>query len=389
MKTVLTAAQLVTPTEIIEQPVLIIDEARITEIGSREQLAIPSGARHHDFPGKVLAPGFIDIHVHGGSGHDVMEPDASALAAIERGMFKHGVTSYLPTTVTAPLPDTLRSLEHLGKAIRRGDSAPGRSRPLGIHLEGPFISHAKRGVHPPANLLPPSPQMLRRFHEASEGTIRMLTIAPELEGAGATIAEAVSLNILGSLGHSNATFAEAQAGIEAGARHATHTFNAMRPLDHREPGILGAVLSNDRITADLIADGLHVAPDVIKLFLRAKGTGRAVLITDAISATDMPDGAYRLGGLEVQVRDGRCELDGKLAGSVLTLDRAVRNVMLCVPLTLQDAVRLATTNPARVLGIHESHGELAVGRIADVVVLTPSGDVVATMAAGQLARPAR
>jgi N-acetylglucosamine-6-phosphate deacetylase len=213
----------------------------------------------------------------------------------------------------------------------------------------------------------------------------MLTIAPELDGAIPTIAEGVRLNIRVSLGHSNATFAEANAGIEAGASHATHTFNAMRPLDHREPGILGAVLSDDRITADLIADGLHVAPRVIKLFLRAKGADRAVLITDAISATGMPDGKYKLGGFEVDVSGDRCDLDGKLAGSVLTLDRAVRNVMRFLPLTLNEAVRLATLNPARLLGVHGTLGELAIGRAADVVVLTPSGEVVATMASGKFA----
>jgi N-acetylglucosamine-6-phosphate deacetylase len=385
MKTVVTAARLLTPTEVIDQPVLVIEDGRIAALGPRQQLAIPTNARHHDFPGKILAPGFIDIHIHGGSGHDVMELDTTALAAIERGMFKHGVTSYLPTTVTAPLPDTLRSLEHLGKAIRTNHRTPGRSRPLGIHLEGPFISHVKRGVHPPENLIPPSPELLRQLHEASGGAVRMLTIAPELDGAVQTIAEAVRLGIQSSLGHSNATFAQANAGIDAGARHATHTFNAMRSLDHREPGILGAVLSDDRVAADLIADGLHVAPVVIKLFLRAKGVDRSVLITDAISATGMPDGKYKLGGFEVEVKGDRCDLEGKLAGSVLTLDRAVRNVMRFVTLTLEDAVRLVTLNPARLLGINETYGTLATGGTADVVVLTTSGEVVATMADGQFA----
>jgi N-acetylglucosamine-6-phosphate deacetylase len=385
MKTVITAARLLTPAEVIDQPVLVVEDARIAALGSREQLPIPTDARHHDFPGSTLAPGFIDIHIHGGSGHDVMELDTTALATIERGMFKHGVTSYLPTTVTAPLPDTLRSLEHLGKAIRANHRTPGRSRPLGIHLEGPFISHTKRGVHPPENLMPPSPELLRQLHEASGATVRMLTIASELDGAVQTIAEGVLLGMQSSLGHSNATFAQANAGIDAGARHATHTFNAMRSLDHREPGILGAVLSDDRVTADLIADGLHVAPVVIKLFLRAKGVDRAVLITDAISATGMPDGKYKLGGFEVEVKGDRCDLEGKLAGSVLTLDRAVRNVMRFVPLTLEDAIRLVTLNPARLLGINETYGTLATGGAADVVVLTTSGEVVATMADGQFA----
>jgi N-acetylglucosamine-6-phosphate deacetylase len=212
----------------------------------------------------------------------------------------------------------------------------------------------------------------------------MLTVAPELDGAVETIAEAAHLGICASLGHSNATFAETNAGIQAGARHATHTFNAMRALDHREPGILGAVLSDDRLTADLIADGLHVAPAIIKLFIAAKGIDRAILITDAISATGMAEGTYKLGGFEVQVKDGRCDLDGKLAGSVLTLDRAVRNVMEFVPLSLQNAVKLVTINPARCAGIADTHGVIAPGRTADIVVVTPVGEIVATIVAGQL-----
>ncbi len=382
MKTAITAARLLTPLEVIEHPVLIVEDGRIVAVGPRSHVPLPAKVQLWDFPEAIVAPGFIDIHIHGGSGHDVMEIDGSALAAIERGMLKHGVTSYLATTVTAPLPATLKSLEHLGKAQRTKADHSG-SALLGVHLEGPFISHAKRGVHPPENLLRPSPALLCQLHEASGETVRMLTIAPELDGSVETIAAATQLGIQSSLGHSNATFAEANAGIQAGARHATHTFNAMRAFDHREPGILGAVLSDDRLTADVIADGLHVAASVIKLFLSAKGTERAILITDAISATGMPDGKYKLGEFEVDVKGDRCDLDGKLAGSVLTLDRAVRNVMRYVPLTLQDSVRLATLNPARLLGITETRGMLAPGRVADVVVLTPQGDVVTTMAAGK------
>ncbi len=384
MKTVITAARLFTPTTIIEQPVLVLEDEQVFAVGNREQLALPKDARHYDFPDKVLAPGFIDVHIHGGSGHDVMENDPTALATIEHGMFRHGVTSYLPTTVTAPLPETLRALENLGKAIRSAQAMPGRSRPLGIHLEGPFISHAKRGVHPPDDLLLPSPAKLRQMHEASGGTVRMLTIAPELNGSIETIAEATNLGIQASLGHSDANMAEANAGIEAGARHATHTFNAMRPLDHREPGVLGAVLADDRVSADIIADGLHVAPEVIKLFLRAKGNDRAILITDAISATGMPDGKYKLGGFEVEVKGDRCDLAGKLAGSVLTLDRAVRNVMRFVPMSLESAVKLVTLNPARLLGITD-RGGLVAGQLADIIVLTTSGEVVATMVSGRFA----
>lgn len=384
MSTVITAARLVTPVEWIESPVVVVEDGHIVVLQSRAATEIPAG-RLLDFPGLILAPGFIDIHIHGGAGRDAMEASESALAQIELQLVKHGVTAYLPTTVTAPNEKILGALDGLGKVIAMANRNPGRASPLGIHLEGPFISHEKRGVHPPENLLQPSPQAFDRFWQASAGNIRMMTIAPELPGAVETIRYARKLGVHSSLGHSNATYHEAQSGISAGADHATHTFNAMRPLDHREPGILGAVLENNELTADIIADGVHVHPSVLKLFLSAKGADRAILITDAISATGMPDGVYSLGGLEVQVSNGRCEYQGKLAGSVLTLDRAIRNVIAFAGYPLQQAVKLATLNPAQRLGITDRRGLLAPGRRADLVVLTPEGQVAHTIIGGEIA----
>lgn len=382
MKTAITAGTLLTPLERIDLPVVLTEDGTITAVSSRIETELPRDAHYLDYPDLLLAPGFIDIHIHGGSGHDVMEADDAALAAVETGMVKHGVTSYLPTTVTASEARILRALEHLGRAISINGPRK-RARPLGIHLEGPFISHAKRGVHPPENLVPPSRELFRKYWETSAGMIRMMTIAPELPGATETIAEAKQVGVHSSIGHSNATYDEAEKGILAGADHATHTFNAMRPLDHREPGILGAVLSDDRLTADLIADGVHVDPSVVRLFLRAKGPERAVLITDAISATGMPDGIYKLGAFDVEVRGSRCEYQGKLAGSVLTLDRAVRNVMSFAGWRLQESIRLATFNPARLLGITEDRGRVAVGCYADLLLLSAEGQVVQTIIAGE------
>jgi N-acetylglucosamine-6-phosphate deacetylase len=381
MKTVISAAHLFTPVERIESPVVIIDDGRIAAVGSREAITVPAGARQVDLRGLTLAPGFLDVHVHGGASHDVMVSDASGLAAFERHLANHGVTSYLPTTVTAPLDRTLAALEHLGRTIASHGSESGRARPLGIHLEGPFISHVKRGVHPPQHLIPPSPEMLDRFWQASGGAIRMMTIAPELPSAEATIRHARSLGVHSSLGHSDATYDQARTGISAGATHATHTFNAMRALDHRHPGILGAVLTEDALTADIIADGVHLDPSIVRLFLAAKGPERAVLITDAISAAGMPEGRYRLGPFEVDVHDGRCEYQGHLAGSVLTLDRAVRNVMAFAGWSLQQAVRLATLNPARTLGLSEQ-GTIAPGQPADLIALTADGQVARTIIGG-------
>jgi N-acetylglucosamine-6-phosphate deacetylase len=382
MKTAITAGTLFTPLERIDFPLVLIDEGKIMAVNSRIETELPCDAHHLDYPDLVLAPGLIDIHIHGGSGRDVMEADDAALAAIETGMAKHGVTSYLPTTVTAPEDRILRALEHLGATISQNGSTR-RSRPIGIHLEGPFISHAKRGVHPPENLVPPSKEIFKKYWDASSGTIRMMTIAPELPGATETIREAKQVNVHSSIGHSDATYSQALEGIHAGADHATHTFNAMRPLDHREPGILGAALTDDRLTADLIADGVHVDPSIVKLFLQAKGPERAILITDAISATGMPDGTYKLGSFDVEVRGDRCEYQGRLAGSVLTLDRAVRNVMSFAGWKLQETIRLATFNPARLLGITGQKGVIAPGCDADLVLLSPEGHVVQTIIAGE------
>jgi N-acetylglucosamine-6-phosphate deacetylase len=280
---------------------------------------------------------------------------------------------------------TLAALDRLAAAIeqrQRADaSADGRACPLGIHLEGPFISHARRGVHPPEHLLPPTLAAFERFWQAARGTIRMMTIAPELDGAGEVIAEAARRGVAVSLGHSDADFTEAERGIAVGARHGTHTFNAMRPLDHRSPGILGAVLTDARLTADLIADGVHLDPSIVRLVAHAKGADGTVLITDATAATGMPDGRYRLGSLEVEVRDGKCTYEGKLAGSVLTMDRAVRNLAKFAGWELAQAVAAASRNPARV-GHLLNKGELAAGADADLVVLNEAGEVLRTFVAG-------
>jgi N-acetylglucosamine-6-phosphate deacetylase len=387
LATVLLARQLFTPLKAIDDAALLIEDGIISAVGARAEVHIPSNARVLDFGDAVLAPGLIDVHIHGGAGHDVMEGSDESLAAVERLMTKHGVTSYCPTTVTAPIDATLRSLDALSNAVGRAsrDNGDGtRARPLGIHFEGPFLSHAKRGVHPPALLQPASRELFERMWQAAGGRVSVMTIAPEIEGAIDLIAEVRRRGVCVSLGHSDAELPQARAGIKAGARHATHTFNAMRPLDHRHPGLLGAVLTDRTVTADIIVDGVHVDPVMVDLFLRAKGFEGAVLITDAISATGMPDGTYMLGGFPVQVHDGRCEFDGRLAGSVLTLDRAVRNTMQFTGTSLQNAIRMATLNPAGVLGIAQHKGNLSVGADADIAVFTPAGEVVRTIVGGVL-----
>jgi N-acetylglucosamine-6-phosphate deacetylase len=405
-----TAARLFTPTDVVDRPLILVEDGRIRDVSSISQQELPSGASlvdlgkdlgkelRKDLGDVAIAAGYIDLHIHGSAGYDVMDDRPAALPAIERLLARHGVTGYFPTTVTAPLETILRALERLANAIeghetgslndgvghKRLDSSNNNDAyavPLGIHLEGPFISHARRGVHPPEHLLAPTLAAFNRFWEAARGHIRMITIAPELEGAPEVIAEAARRGVCVSLGHSDADFAAAERGISAGARHATHTFNAMRPLDHRSPGILGAVLTDSRISADIIADGVHLDPAIVKLFANAKGPENSVLITDAISATGMPDGRYHLGAFEVDVRDGKCMSGGKLAGSVLTMDRAVRNLTCFAGWKLPYAVAAASRNPARVAGI-ANKGKLVAGADADFVVLNKDGEVLRTFVGG-------
>jgi N-acetylglucosamine-6-phosphate deacetylase len=391
MKTTFTATRLYTPVEEIQNPLLMVEDGTITEVSSRAKMEVPGKTKLVDFGDATLAPGFVDIHIHGGAGLDLMRALPSELPRLGKFLTTHGVTGYFPTPVAAPLNATCDALGRLADAIEtvarpidnNNNDEPAQARPLGIHLEGPFLSHRRRGVHPPEYLAAPTIEIFERLWQAARGHVRVLTIAPEIPGAMEVIAEAARRNVCVSIGHSDAEMPVAQQAIKAGARHATHTFNAMRPLDHREPGIVGEVLSNDRISADIIVDGIHVDPAVVKLFLRAKGRNRAVLITDAISATGMPDGRYQLGPIEVDVKDGKCTSNGSLAGSVLTMDRAVRNVTKFSNWKLRDAVQAATLNPARAVGLSSLHGILSKGAAADFTVLSPAGAVLKTIVGGR------
>jgi len=379
--TVFTSKTLYTPLRKIDDALVSVENGAVVSVASRTDSAGAQNKATIDFGDCVIVPGFFDIHVHGGVNCDVMRGSTDEMNKFEIFMARHGVTSYFPTTVTASQEATLSALERLADRIEATEKdGAGRARPLGIHLEGPFLSHAKRGVHPPVDLVEPSVAAFDKLWQAARGHVRMITIAPELNGAEEVIAEATKRGVSVSIGHSDATLDQARRGVKAGARHATHTFNAMRPLDHRAPGILGEVLTNNQLSADVIADGIHVDPTVVDLLFRVKGIENLVLITDAISATGMPDGRYQLGTLEVELKDGRCLRDGNLAGSALTMDRAVRNVMKFAGLDLRQAVRAASMNPAKAVGIKK--GTIEPGVDADFVVLTPTGEVRATVVKG-------
>jgi N-acetylglucosamine-6-phosphate deacetylase len=390
---VLSAHRLYTPQEEIQNPLLFITDGFISAVSSRTQQEIPKNATVIDLAkdglaDAILAPGFLDIHMHGGAGIDVMRASHAQLPHLNKFLTTHGVTGYFPTTVAAPLDETCRALQRLADAIEAAQGSPPgngeavQARPLAIHLEGPFLSHKRRGVHPPEYLVEPTLQVFDRLWQAARGHVSMMTIAPELPGALDVIAEAARRKVCVSIGHSDAALEAARAGVHAGARHATHTFNAMRPLDHRDPGILGEVLTDPQLSADIIVDGIHVAPAVVQIFLRAMGLDRSVLITDATAAAGMPDGIYQLGPIQVVVKDGKCTNNGNLAGSVLTMDRAVRNVIQFAGWTLRHAVSAATLNAARAAGLPQGHGVIAPGAEANVVVLNRDGEVRKTMVRG-------
>ena len=387
MRTLLTAEKFVNGTSLLDFPVVEIRDGRIASIDSRiagGELPAASGIEVLDFPGATLAPAFFDVHIHGGAGHDVMEATPQALTAMGRLLAAHGTASYLATTVTAPLDTTLRSLERLAQLLAHSPD-DGVAWPIGIHLEGPFLSHAKRGVHPPDLLLAPDIRVFDKLYEAAEGHVRLMTLAPELPGALELAAHATAHGVRVSLGHSDATAAETRAGIAAGAVSATHTFNAMRALDHREPGILGIVLTTDSLFAELICDGIHNTPEMVKIWWRCKGPERALLVTDAMSATGMPDGEYQLGSFKVQVANGRASFGDVLAGSVLTLDKALTNFLAFTGAPLQDGLRLLTANPAAMTGFADQTGALAVGRAANLVALDGAGRLLASFVNGKQA----
>ncbi|MGC9292718.1 MAG: N-acetylglucosamine-6-phosphate deacetylase [Acidobacteriaceae bacterium] len=382
MRTVITAAHLLTPEKIVDHPIVVVEDGLLVSIQSADAADVPAAAQHLDYADATLTPAFFDVHTHGGQGHDVMEASANAIDALGVFLTTHGVGSYFPTTVTAPEEHILRALDGLAQQIERTDH-PG-ARPLGIHMEGPFLSCEKRGVHPPELLQPPSVPLFDRFYEAARGHIALMTMAPELPGAPELIEHATRKGVRISLGHSDAHTEAALTGIAAGARSATHTYNAMRALNHRDPGILGVVLDQHSLFAEIICDAIHVDPMLVRLYWKAKGPDRCILITDAISATGMPDGTYRLGNFDVTVANGTCLSEGRLAGSVLTLDRALQNFVGFTQCGLQAGLRCLTTNPAKMTGLEKQVGALEAGRAADITVLSPHGTVQAMLLRGQV-----
>jgi N-acetylglucosamine-6-phosphate deacetylase len=377
-------AKAITPAaEILDAGILIRDGV-IEAVGARADVSLPAGAIEINATDQIAVPGFIDVHIHGAGGRDVMEGTDEALATVARTVAKRGTTSLVATTVTAAPDDIVRSVEGIASFITNQHSSedPRRAEVLGIHYEGPFISTVRRGVHPKEWVTLPNRALLDRMVTAAAGNARILTIAPELLGAMPCIDAARNDGIVVAMGHTDATYEQARAAIAHGAHHAVHVYNAMRPFSHRDSGVIGAVLTSPEVTAELIADGVHVEEAAMRLLLQAKGPNCVILVSDGISATGMPDGQYSLGKFDVNVVNGVARnAEGNLAGSTLTLDRALRNIVR-MGWSLSDTVRMLTANPAKLLGVEFKKGALRTGADADIVLLNEALEITNVWARG-------
>lgn len=377
---VLRGGRVVTPDGVVDADV-VVHGTRIHAVEPPR----PRGEQAHviELAGRWVLPGFVDVHVHGGGGAQCNTTDPDEVRRVASFHAQHGTTALLATTVSAPVDDLLAALDAIGTAAAA--PAPGAADILGAHLEGPFLSRDWPGAMDPAHFRPPDAATAERLLTPH---VRLITLAPELPGAAELIATATAQGIAVSLGHSGATYAQTRAATEAGARAATHAFNAMRPLHHREPGILGAALDLDALTTEVIADGHHVAPAAVRLLTRLKGPHRTMLVTDAIEAAGLPDGDYRLGARPIHVVDGQATLPGTetIAGSTLTMDAAVRNVVAFAGVEVEDAARMAATTPAEMLGIADRKGAVAPGRDADLAILDRDLTLAAVLTRGTWAR---
>jgi N-acetylglucosamine-6-phosphate deacetylase len=369
---VLKDGEIYTPEEIIKGNILI-EDGRIKEIGD---FTPPKGAEVINLEGKIVSPGFIDVHTHGLGGYDTMD-GRSAIEEISALLPRYGVVGFLPTAVASPHQELLNFLKDVKEAKRKG------AKILGAHLESPYISMEKRGAQPPEAIRPVD---MKEIEELIEAGVKMVTIAPEAGGALEAIKRLKEAGVIVSLGHSNASWDEALKGVNAGISKATHTFNAMPSLHHRNPGCVGLVLVDERVACEVIADFIHLNPIIVKLIIKAKGKDKVILITDSASYAGLPDGEYKwMDGRIIVKKEGRISFKEEpdvLAGSSLTLDQAVRNVA-SLSFPLKEVLQMASLNPAREAGL-EGMGRIRVGESADLVVLDHSLQVHITIINGEI-----
>ncbi|WP_167121019.1 N-acetylglucosamine-6-phosphate deacetylase [Amycolatopsis viridis] len=356
----LTGGRLALPEGLVDDGWLVVTGGTIAGIGT----GTPPPGEQVDVGGAYVVPGFVDAHCHGGGGGSFSSGDPKEIATAIKAHRRHGTTTMLASLVSDPVRALVDQMAVLRELVTDGELA-------GIHLEGPFIAASRCGAHDPAVLREPDTATVDALLRAGHGAVRMVTLAPELPGGVRAVRQLAEAGVIAAIGHTDGTEEQIRPAIDAGATVATHLFNGMRPLHHREPGPIGVLLDDERITIELICDLVHVHPTVLRMAARYAGRGRTTLITDAMSATDAADGRYHLGRLEVDVRDGVATLadTGSLAGSTLTMDAAFRNLVRGAGLSVPDAVRATSGRPAELLGLDDRLGSLRTGLAADLVVL--------------------
>lgn len=389
-RTVLTGARLVLPTGVVDSGRLTIENGQIVDVRSVEVSSADAGtadgspappvgaAPPLDLGGLTVVPGFVDIHVHGGGGASYASGIAEEALVAARTHLEHGTTTTLASMVTGEIDEVCRQASVLSELVEDGLLA-------GLHFEGPFISINRCGAHQPDLLRDPDPALVRKLVDAARGTAKMVTLAPELDGGIESIRLLKELGVIAAIGHTDANYDKVLEGIEAGATVATHLFNAMPAIGHRAPGPIVALLEDERITVELIGDGVHLHPAVVDLAMTGAGLDRVALITDAMSAAGFGDGLYPLGPLQVRVEDGVARLveGGSIAGSTLTLDVAFRRAVALNGLSLVRAAQVLSLNPARLLGVADRVGSIETGKDADLVVLDDAHELVAVMRRGE------
>ena len=372
----ITKGRIITESGRIVKGAITVRGRSISSIGKK----VRGGGEVYDVRGMYVSPGFIDLHVHGGAGHDFLEARGPALRKILECHARYGTTALLATIRTASAKRMEIAIAAIGRAMIKGSAGP---TILGVHLEGPFLSRVKKGAQAARSIRKPNASLFSGF--ISSGVVRLVTLAPEEEGALRLVELAGPRGVICAMGHTNATYGQAAAAIERGVSYATHTFNAMRGLGHREPGAAGAVLESDGVVAEIIADGRHLHPAVVRIILKIKGIKGIVLATDCMKALDSTGTAFRVSGEEVRVRDGAPRFSsGVLCGSVLTMNRAVKNLMEFTGVGLTEAIKPATINPARLLKLERRKGSLAVGKDADMVVFDDNLDVGLVVVGGKV-----
>lgn len=375
-------ARVLTEQCLIDKGFIHIKDGKIAETGPASALPYVDAEVVKLPEDSTIVPGFIDVHIHGAGGADTMDATLEALYTMASILPEEGTTSFLATTITQDQDAIFKALENAADFIGQ-HNGPGKAEVLGVHLEGPFINETRKGAQPEKHIIKPDIELFSKMQEASGNNIKIVTLAPEKEQGNEFIAYLAENGVIASIGHSDASYGQMAEAVRAGATHVTHLFNGMRGMHHRDPGVAGAALLFDELKMEIIADGIHVVPEMLDLSIRAKGTDGVILITDSMRAKCLKNGTYDLGGQEVNVANGQVLLaDGTLAGSILKMKDSLKNIMEFTGISLEEAVKLASENPARQLRIFDRKGSIAAGKDADLVVLDSKHEVVMTFCRG-------